>query len=294
MVIPEELKIEYPFNTKSFEIKPEIKMNYIDEGIGPVIVMVHGNPTWSFYYRNLVKLLSNRYRVIVPDHIGTGLSTKPQDYDYKLENHIDNLNGLLKHLNVDEYSLVVHDWGGAIGIGNAIKKPEKLKSLIILNTAAFTSTFISKRIDFCRIPILGEWMIRSFNAFALPATFMAVTKKMNPIIKKGFLLPYDNYKNRIATAKFVTDIPMNKEHTSYKTLFNIEQNLHNLKCPKLVLWGMKDFCFNDTFLNRWEEIFPESEFVKFEDGGHYILEDEKDETSTQVADFFDKNIGLIQ
>ena len=124
-----------------------------------------------------VKMLGKNYRVIVPDHIGAGLSSKPQDYSYRLENHIKNLEALLKHLNVADYSLVVHDWGGAIGIGNAINDPSKLKSLVILNTAAFTSSFISRRIDFCRIPYFGEWIIRTFNAFAWPATFMAVTKK---------------------------------------------------------------------------------------------------------------------
>ena len=139
--------------------------------------MLHGNPSWSYYYRNLANLLKSSYRVIVPDHIGCGLSDKPQDYPYRLKNHIDNIESLVTHLNVEKCSLVVHDWGGAIGMGYAVRHPDAIDSLIILNTAAFRSQKIPWRIKICRTPLLGPLLIRGFNAFAGAAVFMAVTKK---------------------------------------------------------------------------------------------------------------------
>ncbi len=112
-------------------------MHYIDEGDGPVVVMLHGNPTWSFYYRELIKGLSDRCRVVVPDHIGCGLSEKPQKYPYTLATHIDNLEALINHLDLDHVTLAVHDWGGAIGFGWATRNPDRVRRLVVFNTAAF-------------------------------------------------------------------------------------------------------------------------------------------------------------
>ena len=221
ITIPQELKNEYPFQSHFINVDEKNQLHYIDEGAGPVIVMLHGNPTWSFFYRNLIKDLSKSHRVIVPDHIGCGLSSKPEDYQYTLINHISNVEKLLNHLNIEKLSLIVHDWGGAIGMGVATRAPQKIEKIVAMNTACFTSEDIPFRINILRND-LGEWMIRSMNAFALPATFMAVNKKLNPIVKKGFLLPYNNFHNRIATAKFVRDIPMDKTHQTYPTLKKIE------------------------------------------------------------------------
>ena len=212
MKIPSSLKYEYPFAPKSLELKSGHSLNYVDEGEGPVVVMVHGNPTWSFYYRNVIKKLKTDFRVIVPDHIGCGLSDKPQNYDYTLDNHIKNLSELLDHLEVKDFSLIVHDWGGAIGMGLATRNPQRVNKAVILNTAAFTDTFIPKSINLCKNSLFGEWMVRKFNAFAWPATFMAVEKPLPKEIKQGYLLPYNNYQNRIATARFVKDIPMKESH----------------------------------------------------------------------------------
>ncbi|TNE96653.1 MAG: alpha/beta fold hydrolase, partial [Deltaproteobacteria bacterium] len=187
MVIPQYLKQEYPFKSLSFNLDNKYRMNYLDEGKGEAVVMLHGNPTWSFYYRNLVKGLNNDYRIIVPDHIGCGLSDKPQSYGYNLKNHIDNLEKLLDHLGIQSFHLIVHDWGGAIGMGLATRYPKRVKSITLLNTAAFTDARIPTRINICKIPVIGERLVRHFNGFAWPATFMAVEKKLPSDIKKGYL-----------------------------------------------------------------------------------------------------------
>lgn len=282
---PDWLNEIYPFKSNFLKLDNDLSMHYVDEGSGDPILMVHGNPTWSFYYRNLTKEFSTTNRVIVPDHIGCGLSDKPQDWDYILENHICNLEKLVLKLELKNIVLVVHDWGGAIGFGLLERHPELVKKIVILNTAAYTSEYIAPQINICRTPFFGEEVIRRFNAFAGPATFMAVTKKLDKDVKKGFLFPYNNYKNRIATAKFVTDIPMSKSHRSFETLDKIEKSLSQHKCPKLILWGRKDFCFNDYFLNKWQQIYPEANVKIFEDAGHYVIEDAKEEVIGEMRQF---------
>lgn len=286
--LPDDLKELYPFTPKNFKTSSGHQLSYVDEGEGEAIVLLHGNPTWSFAYRELIKTLSPHFRVIVPDHIGMGLSEKPQDYTYQLKDHVENTHDLLERLQIERYHMVVHDWGGAIGAGLSVKTPEALLSWVILNTAAFTSAHIPWRINICRNSF-GEQLIRRLNAFAAPATVMAATKPLEAKVKKGYLYPYNNYQNRIATARFVRDIPMDDTHPSFSTLHSIEEKLPTLKCPKLILWGEKDFCFNGHFLKRWQELYPKAQVVTYPKGGHYIFEDESEDVKARVLAFFQEH-----
>lgn len=285
MVRPDWLNNLYPFKSNFFKLQNDLSLHYLDEGKGHPILMLHGNPTWSFYYRNLVNEFSKSHRIIVPDHIGCGFSDKPQHYEYTLKQHIDNLEKLVSFLKLKDFILVVHDWGGAIGFGLLERHPDLVNKIVILNTAAYTSEVIAFQINMCRIPFLAEQVIRRLNGFALAATYMAVDKKMSPEIRKGYLFPYDSYENRIAIARFVADIPMNPKHRSYQTLRNIELSLPRHHCPMLILWGKKDFCFHDYFLNRWREIYPHAIVKTFENAGHYVLEDAKDEIFQELKKF---------
>lgn len=283
----------YPFESQRMEVSPGVEMHYLDEGPkdAPVLIMVHGNPTWSFYYRNLVIGLREQYRCIVPDHIGCGLSDKPQQgYEYCLANRVDNLNKLVESLDINKFSLIVHDWGGAIGMGLARLHPEALERLVILNTAAFYSPTIPFRIAICRMPLIGTWINRGLNGFAKAAITMAVSRKtLSSNVAAGFLAPYNNWQNRIAIDSFVQDIPMEESHPSRSTLNEIEASLPQFKdLPIHIYWGMKDFCFNETFLNRWREIFPMAEVQTFADAGHYILEDAGDEILSSLKNFLSK------
>ncbi len=286
-MLPAFLHDQYPFSPDTCKLPCGNTMSYVDVGKGPVVVMLHGNPTWSFYYRNLIKLLQKKYRVIAPDHIGCGLSSKPQQYQYRLNTHIENVEYLLDYLQIDRTSLVLHDWGGAIGMGYAVRHPKRIQSVVILNTSAYRSHHIPFRIKICRIPIFGDLIIRGLNGFARAALFMAVTKKMSPSIAQGYLFPYDSWINRIATLRFVQDIPLSENDYSYKTLCNIEMGLEFFKnTPMLICWGGKDFCFNDHFFRQWLERFPQAECHYFSDAGHYVLEDAFDQIGPLVEDFF--------
>src|SRR5262249_37712127 len=149
--------------------RPPGRMHYLDEGSGEPVVMLHGNPTWSFYYRNLILSLRDSYRCVVPDHLGCGLSDKPSEaaYDYSLKSRIDDLEALLNHLGVDKITLVLHDWGGMIGMGFAARQPDRIRRLIVSNTAAFHLPH-SKRFPWSlklgRNTRLGSWLILRRNA----------------------------------------------------------------------------------------------------------------------------------
>ncbi len=277
---------QYPFTPKTITVRGGHRMAYLDEGSGPAVVMVHGNPSWSYLYRNLVTELKGSHRCIALDHIGCGLSDKPQDYPYQLQNHIDNLSDLLDHLQIDKCVLVVHDWGGAIGMGWAGLHPERIAGLVVLNTAAFPSTQIPFRIAVCRWPLLGELMVRGLNGFAWPATFMAVPTKMLPEVAAGFVYPYNCWRNRVAVHRFVQDIPMQENHPSWQTLSKVESSLDRLQNkPMLICWGGKDFCFNDHFYEQWLRRFPAASNHYFPEAGHYVLEDALDEIMVQLNPF---------
>jgi pimeloyl-ACP methyl ester carboxylesterase len=281
--LPGWLKALYPFEPKQFDTGRGV-MSYLDEGAGDeAVVMVHGNPTWSFYYRNLVLGLRGKIRCIVPDHIGCGLSDKPQDFNYTLGEHIKNLRALLDRLNLRKIHLVVHDWGGPIGLGTALARPEQLGRVVILNTAAFADTVVPWRIRLCRAPLIGEFLVRGFNGFAWPATWMSVTKPLNSDIKRGFLYPYDNWHNRIATHRFVVDIPSGNGSASDLALAGVESKLGLLRDrPVRILWGGRDFCFNRHYYDRWRQVVPGAQADYLEEAGHYVLEDEPERCLAEI------------
>ncbi len=251
--------------------------------------MLHGNPTWSFYYRNVIKSLRGNFRCLALDHMGCGLSDKPQDYPYNLKQHIENAVRWIEGLDLEFFDLIVHDWGGAIGMGVAMALPEKVRKIVILNTAAFYLPRIPKRIALCRIPLLGDLIVRGFNGFAGSAVSMAVKKPLTSIEKDGYLLPYNNWKNRVATLRFVQDIPTDASDETFKLLSEIEAFLPQLiNKPILLGWGIKDFCFNDLFLEKWKNIFPNAKVLSYPNSGHYILDDERDSLIPEISSFLTK------
>ncbi len=273
-----------PFSSKFFDINGH-RMHYIDEGEGDVIFLVHGNPTWSFYYRNLIKDLSQNYRVIAIDHIGCGASDKPHDHPYTLEQRIKDFTALVNFIGSEKYSLVVHDWGGAIGFGHAVENAYRINKIVITNTAAFRSDRIPFTINLCRLKFFGPFIVKYLNAFCFPATFMTTTRKLPSKIKKAYLEPYNSIKKRRAISEFVLDIPLGPGHPSFVKITQIENKLKQLQCPKLILWGGRDFCFNDSFYEKWREIYPNAKYKYYKNAGHYLLEDETEDASYQISQF---------
>jgi haloalkane dehalogenase len=257
-----------------------LRYHYLDEGRGEPLVMLHGNPTWSFFYRNLVLGLRDGYRTIVPDHIGCGLSDKPDDarYEYSLRQRVADLETLLDHLELrDNLTLVLHDWGGMIGMAFAHRHPERIKRLVILNTAAF-SLPPGKRLPWslrlCRNSILGPLLVRGLNAFSRGAVRYCVCKPLPPEVRDGYLAPYDSWRNRIAVLRFVQDIPLAPGDRGFDLVNEVAVGLHHFAAlPMLICWGERDFVFDRHFLDEWRRRFPAAEVHSFPDAGHYVLED---------------------
>jgi len=284
----------YPFDSHYFDLAG-VRLHYLDEGPRDArpIVMLHGNPTWSFYYRNLVLALRDEYRCIVPDHVGMGLSDKPDDtqYDYTLARRVDDLDKLLAHLQVTEdVTLVLHDWGGMIGMAWAARKPAAIRSLVVLNTAAFPlpkGKTLPRSLRFCRNTSLGALLVRGFNGFArAAASRCAVARRLSPSVRKAYLAPYNSWANRIAVLRFVQDIPLDVADRAYEQVCLAERSLEQFRSlPMLICWGAKDFVFDDDFLAEWARRFPDAEVHRFADAGHYVLEDAADEIVPLVSGF---------
>ena len=265
-------------------------MSYVDAGprAETAVLLVHGNPTWSFYYRELIgQLTASGLRCVAPDHIGMGLSGKPQDYPYRLETHVANLTRLVESLGLRRVHLVVHDWGGAIGFGWAVRHPELVGRIVILNTAAFPAPRMPFRIRLCRVPLLGEAFVRGLNGFAGPSTWMAVKRRrLTPEVRRGYLFPYDSWANRIGVARFVADIPMGPQHPTMKPLEHVAAGLAQFRShPIRIVWGGADFCFNDWFFKRWQAIFPEARTQYLAGAGHYVLEDGGADVRSGIGEF---------
>ncbi|RMG09442.1 MAG: alpha/beta fold hydrolase [Planctomycetota bacterium] len=259
----------------------------------PPMLMLHGNPTWSFYYRNLVKAFAGDFRCVVPDHMGAGLSDKPQRYPYTLAQHIENVQEVTDRLVLRDVTLVVHDWGGAIGMGWAVRNPERVRRIVVLNTAAFRSQRIPFSIDLCRLPGFGALCIRGLNAFARAALVRAATTRLPEEVRRGYLGPYDSWAHRVGHLRFVQDIPMHPGIPSWKTLVEIEEGLAGLReHPMLICWGGRDFCFDDRFLAEWRRRFPEAEVHRFADAGHYVLEDAGERVEAALRAFLQRTEAL--
>lgn len=282
----------YPFSSHHITVAGGHRLHYLDEGPadGPPIVFVHGNPTWSFYWRDLIKAFRDTHRCVALDHIGMGLSDKPQDYSYTLARRIEDLHQLLEDLDIRDATLVVHDWGGAIGFGAALKDKDRFRRFVVFNTAAFLSDQIPFSIDICRFPIFGQVAVQGFNAFARVAQFRAIydRSRLEGAVGEGYLAPYDSWANRIAIHRFVQDIPLEPSHPSYDTLARIDAGLQDfVGRPMLIVWGDDDFCFTPEFRREWERRFPEARVHALEKAGHYVVEDATDDIITWMVEHLD-------
>ena len=288
----------YPFTPKTFEVRPGLSMSYLDEGPrdGEVVVMLHGNPSWSYYWRNLVSGLSDKYRCIVPDHIGMGFSDKPEDskYDYTLQSRVDDVSALLEHLRITgPVTLAVHDWGGMIGFGWALSHAQQVKRLVITNTAAFPLPAAKKmpwQLSLGRDSKFGAFIIRALNAFSSGASYQGVETKMPADVRRAYVSPYNTWANRISTLRFMQDIPLQPGDKAWPLVAEAGQRLPEFADrPAFIGWGLQDFVFDKHFLDDFRAALPNAEVTAFEDAGHYVLEDKPAILVPAIRKFLDAN-----
>lgn len=292
MRVPTEL---YPFEGQYLDLDG-LQYHYLDEGRGEPVVMVHGNPTWSFYWRTLVLGLRDRYRTIVPDHIGCGLSDKPDDtlYEYSFARRAFDLERLIDQLDPPQkLTLVVHDWGGMIAMTYAVRHPERIGRIVLLNTSAFhlpEAKPFPRPLWLVRDTPVGSLLVRGFNAFAYGASKIAFESDVPAEVRKAYRAPYDSWSNRIATLRFVQDIPLKPADRGYDLITEVDGKLDLFSdIPVLICWGAKDFVFDDHFLAGWTERWPHAQVHRFEDAGHYVMEDAADRIVPLVREFLAAN-----
>ena len=289
---------DYPSECSNTISVNDLHMHYLEGGKNnaEMVIMIHGNPSWSFYYRHLFTALCGKYHCIVPDHIGMGLSDKPNDgeYSFTLKQRVDDLDALLSSLEVDkDLTLIVHDWGGMIGLAYATRYPDRIKRLVISNTAGFhipAGKQIPWQLKLSRTPVIGSLLIQGLNMFCRGAVNQCVTRKaMSSDISAAYLAPYDNWQNRLSVLRFVEDIPLDKNHVSYDLVDQVDKNLHQFsRLPILICWGLHDFVFDKDFLNEWKHRMPDAEYHEY-DAGHYLLEDAGEEVIPVIQDFLERN-----
>ncbi|MCZ6803836.1 MAG: alpha/beta fold hydrolase [Proteobacteria bacterium] len=288
---------DYPDNS-CYALVNNRRLHYLEGGNDnpETVVMLHGNPSWSFYFRHLFTSLVKKYHCIVPDHIGMGLSDKPAngEYEFTLQQRVDDLDALLSSLKIDnKLTLIVHDWGGMIGLAYATRYPDKIKRIVISNTAGFhipESKQIPWQLKLSRTPIIGAILIQGLNLFCRGAVIQCVTRQpMSRAVKDAYLSPYDSWSHRLSVLRFVEDIPLDKGHPSYDLVDQVEKALAMLSTlPVLICWGLNDFVFDGNYLDEWKKRMPNAEIHEF-DAGHYLLEDAGDEVIPIIKIFLEKN-----
>jgi haloalkane dehalogenase len=276
--LPERIARQIPFARRSLDIGG-VKLSVVDEGNGPTILFIHGNPTWSYLWRGLMgPALKEGFRVVAPDHAGFGLSEKPKDPAYySLERHVANLCSMVRALDLHDITLVLHDWGGPIGMGLAVEEPDRIKRIVVCNTVAFPPKETRPLTKWHKW--LSTWwgyqLGVQFNVVETSAMKLGVVKPLSPGVRAAYDWPMRERGARVAAARFVQMVPDGPDHESAVVLRRYQAEYPKLaKKPMLVLWADKDRVMRARFAQRWLDDFPDA-VVKHvaPEAGHYWQED---------------------
>ena len=281
-------KKEYPFQSKYFEINGQ-KLHYVDEGVGEPLVFVHGTPSWSFEFRHLIRHLRQQYRCIAIDHIGFGLSDKPRRYNYSTQNHCRTLECFLLAKELGNITLVLHDFGGPIGLHFAMAYPEKVKRIILLNTWLWSheqDSGFAKQRKLLASPLL-PFLYRYCNfspKYLFPRSFGK--KKPTPLVMRHITRPFSRPSERNGTLCFARSLM--KDQDWFESLWEARGRFMNK--PTLLIWGMKDPFVTQKHLQKFQDNFIEVKTFTFEEAGHYPHEEEPDEVTEIIADWLKGNV----
>ncbi len=287
----------WPYEPKWFD-SVDGRMHYIDEGPrdGKPVVMMHGNPTWGYLYRNFVTPLTEAgYRAIVPDHLGFGRSDKPDQPElYTIRRHSERLEALLESLDLSDATVVCQDWGGPTSLYWATHHPERVRSLFILNTFAHrppTDVKLPLPLKLFRTRGVGETMVKGLHMFVRGFLFrVGVVKRdrLTPEVKRAYLAPHPSYSSRTAILVFPREIPAGPQGEVSDLNGEIEAGLeeHFRAKPVKVMWAMKDIAFTPEMVDQlWLRTFPDAEVTRIAEAGHYLQEDAREIIVPELIEF---------
>jgi cis-3-alkyl-4-acyloxetan-2-one decarboxylase len=265
-------------------------LHYVDVGPSgaPTLLFLHGNPTWSYLWRRpLAELSAAGHRCVAYDHMGFGRSEKPPRLSpYTLERHIENALAVIDELDLRDVTLVAHDWGGPIGLGAMLERPERLRSMVLMNTWAWElPSWLPPFIREFRTDGLGEILALGGNLFVESIPGGMARRDPDPVMMDAYRAPFPDYWSRAGTLAFQRDIPLTERDRSAPLMGSIHERLPQLEVPVLLVWGMRDPVFQPVFLDQWRELFPAAETVEVEDASHFVVEDRPDAVTDAIKRF---------
>ena len=277
--IPPAVRELFPYRSRFFQVGKN-HLHYVDEGQGPVLLLMHACPVWSFSFREVIREFSPQYRVVALDQMGFGLSDKPADFDYRLEMHADLLEMFVHGLGLTDITLVMHGRGSTIGMAYAVRNPDNIRAFVTLNAMGFTGFFLPWRLQVCRIPWLGAKIVLGLDL--LTREF----RRYPEAVRLAYSLPFPDRESKISLVRFIEDIPCVPEDDSAQSMLEVETSLWMLReKPAAIIWAKKDWLYTKRSFRAWIKYFPEAEVHWIENAGRYIQEDAPDELLTILRDF---------
>ena len=274
----------YPFDSNYVDLDAG-RLHYVDEGEGKPLVMLHGNPTWSFVYRHLIEGLSDEYRCIAPDYLGFGLSEKPRGWSYRPRDHARVVEQFLDGLDLTDATLFLQDWGGPIGMEYATTHTAAVDSFVVMNTAAWPMDYRRSVRAFAGVaggPV-GRYLARQHNAvveYLMPLAF-GDRSRLTPAVHDHYRKPLAEPDDREGTWVFPRELI-----GSTDWLADIWDRRETVAGdPALLCWGMQGPLFGTRSLGRWQALFPNARTVSFPEAGHFVQEERGAEMVTEVRRF---------
>lgn len=288
-----EIIAAFPFEPRFARVADDVRLAYVEAGEGRPVLMLHGNPTWSFLYRNIIPpVAAAGYRAIAVDHMGFGRSDRPTGHErYRLRAHVDNLVAFMRELDLRNVTLVMQDWGGPIGLGAAGLEPDRIANLVIMNTwvtvlpeeleLPFHAPFLQRG--------LGEMLCLGGNMF-VEAMFAGMRpEKATPLVAEAYRAPFPDYYSRVPILAFARDIPIGDDHPSAGFMREIAGRVAELRRPTLLVWAMQDRVLPPVILEGWKALLHDAEVVELPTARHYLQEDEPEAIADAIVRFLRSN-----
>ncbi len=274
------------------------RMHYVDEGEGDPVVLLHGNPTWGFLYRDVIgPLVQSGRRVIVPDMIGFGLSEKPtREYAHSLDGHSADLVALIRQLDLTRVTMVCHDWGGPTGLSCALANPDRMRALVVMSTwawptppAAFHTRIFPWRT--MHAPLVGPYLMGRHNVLAGRGVYLSVVDraKLRATAQPAYEAVLPDAETRLLTWVWPRWIPLDDGARAWDRFAWLERELAASNLPAMIVWGREDEVFDAaTFAARFKTLLPHAEGPHMVTGRHFLQEDSGPEIAALVAGFLDR------
>jgi haloalkane dehalogenase len=276
----------YPFQSRYVEIDGN-RVHYVDEGTGPTLLFLHSGPSWSFIYRNFIVGLRDRFRCVALDYPGFGLSTAKEDYGFSLAEHSEIVERFIQKLDLSQVTMMVHDAGGPIGLGVAVRQPDLFKALILTDTFGWAlsdhNPSVVRRLKFVSGAVFG-FFNQTFNLLPwIVATFATRRRKLSKAERTAYTKAFPTRASRRRIQTLFRDLYVQEDY-----MRGVEQGLkHHLKdLPVLLMYGENDAAVQAGFMSRFENIFPHHRSILIRGEQHFPHEGAPDEMIAVIRDWW--------